>query len=284
MDLSQDANALSMYMQNVAKGSVLLNKEQEYKTAIAVASGDRKAKTLMIESNLRLVIHLAKAYKYSHVPLIDIIQEGNAGLIHAVEKFDVTKGFRFSTYAVWWIKNHIDRYIMKHGRMIRVPINIGNVYKKITKVGRDNQLDINCNDDLMIISEILNISIDKLREVKSHYYNELSLDCSFIVEDKGDKKICETLEDESIITPSAALDVMDNIECLLDVLNYLSPRDRQIVELRFGLNGDVPLSLDKISKEFLISREKTRGLIRKVLKQMKTKLLMNDLDKCDYMA
>ena len=137
MELFNESNALDLYMQQVNKNSTLLTKEEEYDTAISVHEGDEKARQRMIQSNLRLVINIAKRYQHTSLSLVDIIQEGNTGLIHAVEKFDATKGFRFSTYAVWWIKNNIERFIMNQSRTIRVPIHIGKSYKRILKKSKN---------------------------------------------------------------------------------------------------------------------------------------------------
>lgn len=284
MELSHESNALDAYMQQVNKTSALLTKEEEYEVAVAVGNGDLRAKNRMIEANLRLVINVAKRYQYSAIPLVDIIQEGNTGLIRAVEKFDASKGYRFSTYAIWWIKNNIERCIMNHSRTIRIPIHVGKVYRSIARVARELGLDVGSDNDLVVIAKVLETDVDEVMEVLSYYFNELSLDKGIITENDSVTTLADVIEDESISTPSAEVEGRSTREYLAALLETLPVCERSVVELRFGLTGEEPLSLLRIAERLSISREKARTIIRTSLRRLKPKLLIYSVQKHDYIS
>jgi len=284
MEISHESNALDAYMQQVNKNSKLLTKEEEYKIAVAVANGDLRAKNRMIEANLRLVISVAKRYQYSVIPLVDIIQEGNTGLIRAVEKFDPDKGFRFSTYAVWWIKNNIERSIMNGARTIRIPIHIGKMHKSIAKVARELGLDVGSDNDLVVIAKVLETDVDEVMDVLSYYFNELSLDKGIVTDNDAVTTLADIIEDDSIRTPSAEIEGGSTRDYLLALLDNLPACERQVVELRFGLTGEEPLSLLRIGERLSMSREKVRIIIRKTLRRLKPKLLVNNVQLHDYIS
>ncbi|PKH07052.1 RNA polymerase sigma factor RpoD/SigA [Moritella sp. Urea-trap-13] len=284
MDISHESSALDAYMQQVNKNSKLLTKEEEYDIAVAVANGDLNAKNRMIEANLRLVISVAKRYQYSAIPLVDIIQEGNTGLIRAVEKFDASKGYRFSTYAVWWIKNNIERCIMNSARTIRIPIHIGKMHKSIAKVARELGLDVGSDNDLVVIAKVLETDITEVMDVLSYYFNELSLDKNMITENDAVTTLGDIIEDESNSTPSAEIEGGNTRDYLLALLENLPKTERRVVELRFGLTGEEPLSLLRIGERLSISREKARTIIRTSLRRLKPKLLVNSVQQHDYIA
>ncbi|MDX2319874.1 MAG: sigma-70 family RNA polymerase sigma factor [Moritella sp.] len=282
MELSNESNALDAYMQQVNKSSVLLTREEEYEVAVAVANGDLNAKNRMIEANLRLVISVAKRYQYSSIPLVDIIQEGNTGLIRAVEKFDVSKGYRFSTYAVWWIKNNIERCIMNSARTIRIPIHVGKMYRSIAKVAREVGLDVGSDNDLVVIANVLETDVDEVMDVLSYYFNELSLDKNIITDSGAVTTLVDIIEDESRRTPSAEVEGGSTRKYLLALLDNLPEYERQVIELRFGLTGEEPLSLSRIGERLSMSREKARSIIRTSLRRLRPKLLVNSVQQHDY--
>jgi len=284
MELSNESNALDAYMQQVSKNSSLLTQEEEYKLAVAVGHGDLSAKNRMIEANLRLVISVAKRYQLSSIPLVDIIQEGNTGLIRAVEKFDPSKGYRFSTYAVWWIKNNIERCIMNHSRTIRIPIHIGKMHKSIAKVARELGLDIGSDNDLVVIAKVLEIDVNEVMEVLSFYFNELSLDKGITADNGSVATLADTIEDKSTLTPSDEIEAGNTRQHLFDLLDNLPATERQVVELRFGLTGEEPLSLSRIGERLSISREKARSIIRKNLRRLKPRLLVDRVQQHDYIS
>ena len=284
MDISYESNTLDAYMQQVNKNSKLLTKEEEYEIAVAVANGDLVAKNRMIEANLRLVISVAKRYQYSVIPLIDIIQEGNTGLIRAAEKFDPNKGFRFSTYAVWWIKNNIDRSIMNGARTIRIPIHVGKMHKSIAKVAKELGLDVGSDNDLVVIAKVLETDVDEVMDVLSYYFSELSLDKGIVTDNESVTTLVDIIEDQSIRTPSAEIEGGSTRDYLLALLEHLPACERQVVELRFGLTGEEPLSLSRIGERLSISREKVRMIIRTTLRRLKPKLLVNDVQRHDYIS
>jgi len=276
MEISYESNALDAYMQQVNKNSKLLTKEEEYDIAVAVANGDLRAKNRMIEANLRLVISVAKRYQYSVIPLVDIIQEGNTGLIRAVEKFDPDKGFRFSTYAVWWIKNNIERSIMNSARTIRIPIHVGKMHKSIAKVAKELGLDIGSDNDLVVIAKVLETDVDEVMDVLSYYFNELSLDKGIVTDNDAITTLSDIIEDDSIRTPSAEIEGGSTRDYLLALLDNLPECERHVIELRFGLTGEEPLSLLRIGERLSMSREKVRIIIRTTLRRLKPKLLVNN--------
>ncbi len=283
MELVSEPNALDVYMQQVNQTSKLLSKEEEYETAIAVFNGDEKARQRMIQSNLRLVINIAKRYQHTSLPLVDIIQEGNTGLIHAVEKFDATKGFRFSTYAVWWIKNNIERFIMNNSRTIRVPIHIGKIYKRILKASRELKLDVQCDQDVVTLAEHLEMPEEQAREVLSYYFNEASLDKTINTGKDTTTCLGDVLEDNTICKPNDELEDADTMHYLEEVLGHLSPRDRKIIELRFGLGDEEPLTLHVIGERLSMSRERIRQIINLSLQKIQPELLVNTVQKQDYL-
>lgn len=284
MDISHDSNALDVYMQQVNKGRKLLTKEEEYELAVAVAQGDLRAKNKMIEANLRLVISVAKRYQYSSIPLVDIIQEGNTGLIRAVEKFDASKGYRFSTYAIWWIKNNIERSIMNNARTIRIPIHVGKMHKSIAKVARELGLDVGSDNDLVVIAKVLEIDVEEVMDVLAYYFNELSLDKGMMTDNDAVTTLGDIIEDETTSTPSVQLEIGNTRDYLLALLDNLPKLDRNVLELRFGLTGEEPLSLLRIGERLLISREKARTIIRTNLRRLKPKLLVNSVQQHDYIS
>jgi len=284
MELSNESNALDAYMQQVSKNSSLLTQEEEYKLAVAVGHGDLSAKNRMIEANLRLVISVAKRYQFSSIPLVDIIQEGNTGLIRAVEKFEPSKGYRFSTYAVWWIKNNIERCIMNHARTIRIPIHIGKMHKSIARVAKELGLDIGRDNDLVVIAKVLEIDVNEVMEVLSFYFNELSLDKGITADNGSVATLADTIEDKSTLTPSDEIEAGNTRQHLFDLLDNLPATERQVVELRFGLTGEEPLSLSRIGERLSISREKARSIIRKNLRRLKPRLLVDRVQQHDYIS
>ncbi|NQZ49883.1 MAG: sigma-70 family RNA polymerase sigma factor [Moritella sp.] len=284
MDISYGSSALDAYMQQVNKKSKLLTKEEEYNIAVAVVNGDLRAKNRMIEANLRLVISVAKRYQYSVIPLVDIIQEGNTGLIRAVEKFDPNKGFRFSTYAVWWIKNNIERSIMNSARTIRIPIHVGKMHKSIAKVAKELGLDVGSDNDLVVIAKVLDTDVDEVMDVLSYYFNELSLDKGIVTDNESVTTLVDIMADQSIRSPSAEIEGGSTRDYLMALLENLPACERQVVELRFGLTGEEPLSLLRIGERLSISREKVRIIIRTTLRRLKPKLLVNNVDLHDYIS
>ena len=283
MDLFNESNALDLYMQQVNKSSVLLTKEEEYDTAIAVHEGNEKARQRMIQSNLRLVINIAKRYQHTSLSLVDIIQEGNTGLIHAVEKFDATKGFRFSTYAVWWIKNNIERFIMNQSRTIRVPIHVGKTYKRILKNAREELLDLKCNHDLQKIATNLDLEFDEVVDVLSYYFTEASLDKTIDTKNDSSTALVDLIEDSSICKPNDEIENTDTSSYLTEVLSHLCDRDREIIELRFGLGREEPQTLHAIGERLFMSRERVRQIITASLQKIKPELLVNNVNQQDYL-
>jgi RNA polymerase sigma factor (sigma-70 family) len=231
-----------------------------------VANEGRDAKTAFIQSNLRLVVSIAKRYQSSGLPLLDLVQEGNLGLIRAVEKFDYAKGFKFSTYATWWIRQAIGRAIADKSRTIRVPVHVVEVVAQITRasnrltkvLGRDPTVDE--------IAEDTGLSREKVMEAQRVAPDPVSL---FERVGDDDAELADFLEDRTAQVPfEAAATAMQHSE-LRNVLAMLSDREQRVLELRFGLLGDRPRTLEEVGQEFHLTRERIRQIEAKALSKLR---------------
>ena len=245
----------------------LLTAEQEVELSKRIKKGDKKAREIMIRSNLRLVISIAKRYVNLGVPLSDLIEEGNIGLMRSVEKFDHLRGFRFSTYAAWWIKQGISRAIIDQGKMIRVPVYLNEEIHKYKKIVESLTHKLRRKPRDAEIAKKMGVTVDKVRDLEGSIAKMSSLEAP--IGESGDGQIKDIIEDESIASPDEELETFFNKERALSFLNMLNERERKILELRYGLTDGEARTLAEIAKILGVSRERVRQIESATLKKIK---------------
>ena len=255
-----------MYLKEI--GNVpLLSTEEEVALAQRVEAGDESAKKQLIEANLRLVVSIAKKYVGRGMPFLDLIQEGNMGLMKAVDKFDYSKGFKFSTYATWWIRQAITRGIADTGRTIRVPVHMVETINKTLRMTRTLLQELGREPTPEEVAERLGVPVARVREVLKISRDPVSLDTPIGEED--DSHLGYFIEDDSALSPadSAAFSMLR--EELSTALESLTDRERQVVQLRFGLIDGRARTLEEVGKEFNVTRERIRQIEAKALRKLR---------------
>ena len=255
-----------MYLKEI--GNVpLLSTEEEVELARRVESGDEEAKKQLIEANLRLVVSIAKKYVGRGMPFLDLIQEGNMGLMKAVDKFDYAKGFKFSTYATWWIRQAITRGIADTGRTIRVPVHMVETINKTLRMTRTLLQELGREPTPEEVADRLGVPVSRVREVLKISRDPVSLDTPIGEED--DSHLGDFIEDDSALSPadSAAFSMLR--EELSTALESLTDRERQVVQLRFGLIDGRARTLEEVGKEFNVTRERIRQIEAKALRKLR---------------
>lgn len=260
-----ETDLLRLYL-NEAAQSPLLNHEQEVELAKKMEAGDQEAKKKLIESNLRLVINIAKKYMGKGMSLEDLIQEGNFGLMRAVEKYDYRKGYRFSTYATWWIRQAISRAIFDQSRTIRIPVHMMENMSRMVKVTRELAQKLGRDPTMEEIAEEMGISLEKAKEMMSVIQEPLSLETP--VGEEEDSYLKDFLEDEETQGPIDMLLFASMREQVEEALSTLTPREQEVLRLRFGFNGTHPHTLAEIGDKYGISRERVRQIEAKALKRL----------------
>lgn len=245
----------------------LLSAEEEIDLAHKIKKGDKKARERMIKANLRLVISIAKRYTNLGVPLSDLIEEGNIGLMKGVEKFDPRKGYRFSTYAAWWIKQGVSRAIIDQGKMIRVPVYMNEEILKYKKVIEKLTHSLKRRPRFFEIAKRLRTTVERVRELENAIARMSSLDAP--IGDEGDGQVKDVIEDESIASPDAELEKFFTKERALSFLEMLTERERQIIELRYGLSDGDSRTLAEIADILGVSRERIRQIEAATLKKIR---------------
>ncbi|MEI8592843.1 MULTISPECIES: RNA polymerase sigma factor RpoS [Photobacterium] len=267
---SFDTDVIHLYLQEISHKS-LLSKEEEVQYSRKSLAGDPHAKSVMIESNLRLVVSIAKKYRGSTMQLSDLIDEGNIGLITAVEKFDPERGFRFSTYATWWIKQTIERAIHNQGRTIRLPVHVSKEINTILRTHKQLMKNSNQEPTHEQVAEKMQKSVDEISEVLSYDTPVVSIDQS-LSDDSNSNSIAAFIADTNMTAPDASMDQSDIHALALTMLKSLNERDREILCRRFGLLGYEAQTLQEVAEEVGLTRERIRQLQVSSLNKLKNAL------------
>ena len=255
-----------MYLKEIGKVP-LLTPEEEQELARRMADGDKEAAARMTEANLRLVVSIAKRYVGRGMQFLDLIQEGNIGLMKAVEKFDFNKGYKFSTYATWWIRQAVTRAIADQARTIRVPVHMVETINKVIRVSRQLLQELGHDPSPEEIAEEMGMTTEKVKEVLKVAQEPVSMETP--IGEEEDSHLGDFIKDEGASEPAeAAASTMLRNE-LEEVLNTLSPREKQVLELRFGLNDGQPRTLEEVGKQFNVTRERIRQIEAKALRKLR---------------
>ena len=257
---------VKMYLKDIGKVP-LLTQEQEIELAKRMAEGDEDAKRQLSESNLRLVVSIAKRYVGRGMLFLDLIQEGNFGLMKAVEKFDYTKGFKFSTYSTWWIRQSITRAIADQARTIRIPVHMYETINKQKKVTRDLFQELGREPTVDEISKKMGIPVEKVIEIQKISQDTVSLDTP--VGEEEDSTLGTFIQDENAISPADSASIMMLKEQLMEVLATLTPREQKVIMLRYGIEDGHTRTLEDVGKEFSVTRERIRQIEAKALKKLR---------------
>ena len=255
-----------MYLKEIGKVS-LLTAEEERELAIRMQNGDEEAKNKLCESNLRLVVSIAKRYLNRGLTFLDLIQEGNLGLIKAVDKFDYTKGFKFSTYATWWIRQAITRSIADQARTIRIPVHMVETINKLIRIQRQLLQEYGREPTAEEIAKEMGITVEKVREIKKISQDPVSLETPSGEEE--DSHLGDFIPDDDVQAPVDAAAYTMLKEQLMEVLDTLSEREKKVLMLRFGLEDGRPRTLEEVGKEFNVTRERIRQIEAKALRKLR---------------
>lgn len=270
-------DGIKMYLQTIGQYD-LLTKEEEKELAIKAADGDEFAKEELINRNLRLVVSITKRYAKRGMDFLDLIQEGNAGLIKAVEKFDVTKGFKLSTYATWWIRQSITRALASKARTIRVPVYMSDAINKYNYTKQQLSMELGREPSIEEIAREMEVDIDKIKVVVNYCKQSetLSLDTPY---NKSHEKavLSEFIEDEETPAPDDEIIEEDSRNRLDEILMQLSPREENVLRFRYGLVDGKPRTLEDIGKIFGVTRERIRQIETKAIKRLQDPKYINEI-------
>ena len=266
VDTFSTDDPVRMYLKEIGKVP-LLTPEEEQELARRMADGDEEAKRRMAEANLRLVVSIAKRYVGRGMLFLDLIQEGNLGLIKAVDKFDYTKGYKFSTYATWWIRQAITRAIADQARTIRIPVHMVETINKVIRVSRQLLQELGHDPSAEEIAEEMGMPVDKVRDILKIAQEPVSLETP--IGEEADSHLGDFIPDEDASEPSEAASFSLLREQLMTVLDTLTPREKKVLELRFGIVDGRTRTLEEVGKEFNVTRERIRQIEAKALRKLR---------------
>ena len=255
-----------MYLKEIGKVP-LLSSEEEVSLAQRIEEGDQVAKKKLAEANLRLVVSIAKRYVGRGMMFLDLIQEGNLGLIKAVEKFDYRKGYKFSTYATWWIRQAITRAIADQARTIRIPVHMVETINKLIRVQRQLLQELGRDPFPEEISKVMDLPVEKVREIQKIAQEPVSLETP--IGEEEDSHLGDFIPDEDAPAPAEAAAFTMLKEQLINVLDTLTPREEKVLRLRFGLDDGRARTLEEVGKEFNVTRERIRQIEAKALRKLR---------------
>jgi len=265
---------IRIYLKEI-KNIPLLTPEEEIRLARLIKKGDDNARKKMIQSNLRLVINIAKRYTHLGVPILDLIEEGNMGLMKAVEKFDPKKGFRFSTYGAWWVKQYITRAIANQGKTIRVPVYMVETLNRLKKVQEELTQKFGRKPHNNEVAKAMHLPIKKVKEISQFVSRTTSLDAPIGEDDSG--QFMDLIEDEASLSPVDEFGKVIRQERVKDLLEKMNKREQEILTLRFGLRDGITHTLSDTAKRFGITRERVRQIENSAMKKLKSLLATEEM-------
>jgi len=259
-------DSIRIYLDEIRK-TRLLSAEEELELAKRVSEGDEEARCHMIESNLRLVVNIAKRYMNRGLPLLDLIEEGNMGLIRAVEKFDYERGFRFSTYATWWIRQAIERAIVNQARIIRLPVHVSEDITTVLKAERKLVQELGRDPTAEDVAERLNLPLNKVQYIYQLVKRTSSIETPIGEDD--DQELMDLIQDEKAIMPSEQIEEKKRLTLVMSWLDELLDNEREIIILRFGLDDGEPKTLESIGQRYGVTRERIRQIEASALRKLR---------------
>jgi RNA polymerase primary sigma factor len=259
-------DSLQLFLKDIGKVD-LLTAAQEVELAKRIERGDHSAKQEMVEANLRLVVSIAKKYRNQGLPFLDLIQEGTIGLVRAAEKFDYRKGFKFSTYATWWIRQAVARALADKARTIRMPVHVVEKLNKIVRSERKLRAELGREPNAAEIGKDLDLSAEEVEHIRRSAQTPVSLEKP--VGDEDESEFGHFITDENMPLPDEEAEVTLRKETLRKILGTLSSRERQVLELRYGLDGQHPRTLDEVGRTFNVTRERIRQIENQSLKKLR---------------
>lgn len=274
--MNSDDNILSMYLKDINK-IPLLSREEEIELATRAAQGDKVAKDKIVQANLRFVVNVAKKYQNHGIDLLDLISEGNIGLITAIDRFDVTKGYHFISYAVWWIRQSILKAICEKSRMIRLPLNRANELVQIEQARKAVAGGKGEEEEMTQVAQLLGMTSQHVRELVNISRDMVSLDTPIGTSEESSVTIGDNTEDFRYQSPEEA--AMESVmqDELEDVLSSLPQKEAQVLRYRFGLNGNKSMSLKEVGDKFNLTKERIRQIEKKAIRRLQTPATMDRL-------
>ena len=266
-------DAIKLYLKDIQKTN-LLTADEEKALARRIDDGDMAACDKMIESNLRLVVKIAKRYMNRGLPFLDLIEEGNLGLIKAVERFKISKECRFSTYATWWIRQSIERALVNQSRTIRLPVHVSDDINKLIKITRELVRDLNREPQVKEVADVMGVEPAYVRRLMVLLKKTYSIEHP--MGENNDYSLIDTIEDTSVVNPLELAEWLNKFHIITEMLATLNDNEKEIIALRFGLDDRDPQTLDTIGRQFGVTRERIRQIEAKSLEKLRLLLAERD--------